>query len=303
MITPPNNCAFAPLQQPRLLDTLAAMSEHGHLFDRVRQLIKTGCSKKDLFDTIRVMTADPKTDAIAPKLRGYAAKLWNQAEFEERTWHGVTTNDRIDKAFEFLDQSGIFTAQNYWCCSRCGHSAAASEMTERKTRGYVFYHEQDTDRGVEGEGLLLAFGSYEGEDPNTEAIGREICSALDSFGIPHQWNGSSSSRIAIEPFEWRKRRVTTAPPIPPGEIGKVLPRKTNDESSADEPAPRPPEFDARLTHTDGRVWTANMMDGALQLCIRDADGDEFKRLVKCANPQQELDSRVAELLADGFTKA
>jgi len=277
------------------------MSEFGELFEEVKWLVRLGKSKKELFDAVKVMTADPKRAEIAGKLRGYAAKLWNQAEAEEKTWQGVSTNDRIDKAFEFLDQTGIFAAQNYWCCSSCGHSAAAEKMTERKTRGYVFYHEQDTARGFEGEGLMLAYGSYEGEDPKTVAIGREICAALDRFGIPHEWNGSPDARILIQPFEWRKRRTTTAPPIPMDERGTVIARTPRNEGLGDAPPEPPkPEFDAQLTHPDGRVWTAVMGDRVLELKIRDADGDEFTRMVKCANPKVEMDSRIAELLADGF---
>ncbi|MBK9258699.1 MAG: hypothetical protein IPM54_02560 [Polyangiaceae bacterium] len=283
------------------------MSEHGHLFDEVRRIVQAGRSKKDLFDAVKTMTADPNTASIAGKLRGYAAKLWNQAEFEEKSWRGVSTNDRIDKAFEFLEQAGIFAAQDYWCCSSCGHSAAAEAMTERKTRGYVFYHQQDTERGVEGEGLMLAYGSYEGEDEKTVAIAREICAALDRFGVPHEWNGSPMTRIFVEPFEWRKRRATTVPPIPPGERGKVLSRKPRDDSGGDasteEAAPKTPEFDARLTHPDGRVWMARMGDGALELRIRDAEGDEFNRVVKSKNPRADLESRIAELQAEGFSVA
>lgn len=278
------------------------MSEHGHLFEEVKRIVNAGRSKKYLFDAIKVMTADPKTAEVAGKLRGYAAKLWNQAELAEQSWTGVSTNDRLDKAFEFLDQGGVFTAQDYWCCSSCGHSAAAEEMTNRKTRGYCFYHQQDTDRGIEGGGLMLAYGSYEGEDPKTIAIGQEICSALDRFGIPYEWNGSASSRIFIQPFEWRKRRATTAPPIPPGERGIVIERKTIDESTAAEAEPPAPAFDARLRHADGRVWTAIMGAGVLELIIRDADGDEIKRSVKCKNARAELESRVADLIADGFVK-
>lgn len=278
------------------------MSEYGDLFDHVKRLVRSGKSKKELFDAVKVMTADPKRADVAGKLRGYAAKLWNQAEAEERTWQGVSTNDRIDKAFEFLDHAGIYSAQDYWCCSSCGHSAAAETMTERKTRGYVFYHEQDTERAVEGGGLMLAYGSYEGEDPKTEAIAREICDTLDRFGIPHEWNGSASSRIFIQPFEWRKRRVTQAPPIPLGERGIVITRsssETTDDISTESPKPA---FDAQLTHPDGRVWTATIGDGNIELKIRDAEGDEFTRIVKCANPRTELDTRIADLLTDGFVK-
>jgi hypothetical protein len=282
------------------------MSEHGHLFDEVKRLIASGKSKKDLFDAIKAMTSDPKTEPVAGKLRGYAARLWMEAEFEEKSWTGVSTNDRIDKAFEFLDGAGIFTAQDFWCCSSCGHSAAWDAMTERKNRGYVFYHQQDTERGVAGGGLMLAYGSSgDGDDDVRKALGREICSALDRFGIPYEWNGSPDVRISIEPFEWRKRRVTTAPPIPVGERGKVIPRKTEEGESGGEvseaKAPKVPEPDARLTHADGRVWEGTMGDRQLVFRIRDTEGDEFSRVVQCADPRAELDSRIAELRADGFT--
>lgn len=278
------------------------MSEHGHLFDEVKRIVLAGRSKKYLFDAIKSMTADPKTQDIAPKLRGYAAKLWNQAEAEEQTWREVSTNDRLDAALGFLDQSSIFSAQDYWCCSSCGHSAAAETMTERKTRGYVFYHQQDTDRAIEGGGLMLAYGSYEGEDPKTAAIGREICDALDRFGVPYEWNGSPDSRIFVQPFEWRKRRATSAPPIPPGGRGTVIAPKAKPDVVVEDSAPKEPTFDARLTHPDGRVWTAVIGYGVLELCIRDADGDEFNRNIKCANPRAELDSRITELLSEGFVK-
>lgn len=285
---------------------LGAMSEHGHLFDTVRRMVQRGQSKKELFDTIRAMAASPNAAPIEGKLRGYAAKLWNQAEAEERTWQGVSTNDRLDKAFEFLKQSGIFSAQDYWCCSSCGHAAAAESMTEQKTRGYVFYHEQDTDRAMEGGGLMLAYGSYEGEDEKTTAIAREIGSALDRFGVPYEWNGSPDSRIFILPFEWRKRRTTQAPPIPPGGRGEVIARKTADDSVSTQPAEgtplKEPIVDARLVHSDGRIWSATIGDESLMLVIRDADGDEFRRTVPCPNPRAELDSRIAELISDGFVK-
>ncbi|HMY21109.1 MAG TPA: hypothetical protein PKA58_32525 [Polyangium sp.] len=268
-------------------------------------MVQRGQSKKELFDTIRAMAASPNAAPIEGKLRGYAAKLWNQAEAEERTWQGVSTNDRLDKAFEFLQQSGIFSAQDYWCCSSCGHTAAAESMTEQKTRGYVFYHEQDTDRAIDGGGLMLAYGSYEGEDEKTTAIAREIGSALDRFGVPYEWNGSPDSRIFILPFEWRKRRTTQAPPIPPGGRGEVIARKTVEpsETAPGEGAPlAEPSVDARLKHPDGRVWSAIISERLLTLIIRDADGDEFMRGVSCIDPRAELDSRIAELIADGFVK-
>lgn len=273
------------------------MSDHGHLFDEVKTRVAAGVSKKDLFDSIKIMTSDPSIDdATAGKLRGYAAKLFQRAEAEERTWTGVSTNDRIDAAFEVLSQRGIFSAQNFTCCSSCGHGEAAGIMGETKARGYVFYHQQDTERGVVGGGLMLAYGAHDGEDASVIAIGREICAELDRFGIPHSWNGSPSTRIEILPFEWRKRRTTKSPPIPMHERGVVIDRPPD---AAADPAPAPPRY--VLRHPDGREWSAELGWKELTLRIRDTDGDVHERTVRCDDPRVEVEKRMAELREDGFS--
>lgn len=281
----------------------------GWIFDHVKTLVRAGTTKKELFDSVKAMCADPKYDAVAPKVRGYAAKLWSRAEAEERGWKDVSTNDRIDAAFEDLTKRGIFSAQNFTCCSSCGHSEAWGAMSETGARGYVFYHQQDTERGVEGGGLWLAYGAREDGTGAVEAVGREICDALDRFGVPWTWNGKSETRIAIEPFEWRKRCVSARPPIPLGTRGKVLPRPEREAASTEDlgaeraaPAePAEPLPAVTLRHEDGREWSAWTEFNALRIRIKDTDGDVVERKRACRDPRAELDGIVAELRADGFS--
>lgn len=256
------------------------------LFTRVRNLVYGGfASKKDLFDAVAMMEHDIKDDpSLAPKLRGYAAKLWKQAEEEEAGWQGITVNDRIDAAFSFLEEQGIFAAQDFTCCSSCGHSEACGEVSFRQeqgkeVRGYVFYHHQDTDSALAGHGLYLAYGAAADGEEATEAIGREICSALSRYGISHQWDGSAKSRIFIEPFPWRKRRFTQAPPIPHDEPWRVL------------------------RHEDGRVWAARILEGRMELRILDSEGDVNVRRPRTKNPNAELERLLQELKAEGFYDA
>ncbi|MDI1451131.1 hypothetical protein [Polyangium sp. 6x1] len=280
----------------------------GRIFDHVKTLVRAGTTKKELFDSVKAMCADPKYDAVAPKVRGYAAKLWTEAESVEHWWKDVSTNDRIDAAFEDLTKRGIFTAQNFTCCSTCGHAEAWDTMSAAGARGYVFYHQQDTERGMHGGGLMLAYGSREG-GPATEGVGREICDALDRFGVPWTWNGSSDTRIEIQPFEWRKRCVSARPPIPLGTRGKVLPRPTWDEGAEGEatapaeppPAPGEPPPAITLRHPDGRAWSAWTEFNMLRIRIQDSDGDTVERKRACRDPRAELDGLVAELRADGFS--
>ena len=70
--------------------------------------------------------------------------------------------------------------------------------------GYVFFHNQDTESAVNNAGLYLAYGSAEGVESHTRAVGRVIVSVLQKHGLEPAWNGDVSSRIEL-PIEWRRR--------------------------------------------------------------------------------------------------
>ena len=143
---------------------------------------------------------------------------------EASTWPAETDNDRLDRAFAQLDASGVIARQDFACCQSCGQAEIWDEVDEPAAwRGYVFFHQQDTERAVEGDGLYLGFGtskhgiktsilgllrprarpaSPSGAD---EAIGREIVAALAASGLRARWDGSVATRILVEPFHWRRR--------------------------------------------------------------------------------------------------
>jgi hypothetical protein len=132
---------------------------------------------------------------------------------EEELWQDRTVNDRLDAAFEDLDARGIVARQLLGFTVQEGASlidelCAASPGA----RGSVFYHRQDLERGVRGEGLFLAFAPREENPAAWLAIGHEIVHVIKHHGAPVQWDGDLNQRIKIAPFEWRKRRVTRAPP-------------------------------------------------------------------------------------------
>ncbi|MBL1079196.1 hypothetical protein JK358_32805 [Nocardia sp. 2] len=73
--------------------------------------------------------------------------------------------------------------------------------------GYCFYHGQDVERAMAGEGLYLAFGP---RDPDLEesegpAIGHMIVEELTRTGLTPTWDGTFDQRILIESFDWHAR--------------------------------------------------------------------------------------------------
>ncbi len=96
------------------------------------------------------------------------------------------------------------TRQNFTCCKPCGLAEIGDEL-RRTSRGYTFFHQQDTASAVGGGGLFLAFAAAADSESAQLAIGSEVVAALTAAGLSPQWNGEVTQRIAI-PFDWKRRR-------------------------------------------------------------------------------------------------
>ena len=118
---------------------------------------------------------------------------------------------------------------------------AVAAAAGRQIKGYVFYHQQDTQFAADGSGICLTYGGYipatqededdrrdendgkeedEWEDVDEEAdkvvrasaavaIGRRVVSALKVAGLKVKWNGNLNKRIEVR-LDWRRRRATLA---------------------------------------------------------------------------------------------
>lgn len=281
-------------------------SRKRHLYDHVRMQIDSGLyTKKEVFDTIERECSDRTVPVLAaeqPKLRGYAAKRWTLRESEEQAWTTRTTNDCIDAAFAALNQAGIVALQNAgWTMSTgwedcwaeherikeaAGSEAAGSETAGGAPRGAVFYHTQDLERGVEGQGLFLAFGAFHERDDGDPAanaqIAAEVCAVLRQHGVEAEWDGEPQTRIRIPPFPWRKRRSSRAPETP-----------------------LPPTPWRRLRHPDGRSWQARLSGRWIELRIDLGDDDPLERRREHPSEQAaqaEFSALLRDQLADGFTE-
>lgn len=130
---------------------------------------------------------------------------------EERGWPVQTDCDRLDAAFEALDRAGVVARQHFTCCGTCGlaeidREIAAAEAKGGRTRGYTFYHWQDTEAAVEGYGICLYYGSCEEGEAADLAIGHEIAAELKRQGLRPEWDGRLERRIEV-PMDWKRRRA------------------------------------------------------------------------------------------------
>jgi len=150
-------------------------------------------------------------EALLPYAEQFVAEVLAQVREEQKAWPGVTDCDRLDRAMEALEAGGVLTRQHFTCCQTCGHAQIRDEVKAstgrgREVLGYAFYHRQDTDAAVDGDGLYLAYGATEKGEAAMVAIGRIVSDALSRHGLEVAWDGSAEKRIFVR-LDWKRRRA------------------------------------------------------------------------------------------------
>lgn len=159
-------------------------------------------------DEIVWMLAQLMGDEDKGDIRRIVGDRWAERIREQDGWPEVTDNDRLDRAFARLAASRIVAEQNFGCCKRCGLTEIGAGEDLSAVDGFTFFHEQDTDRAVDGGPLYLAFGSFTDDDRRAE-IGERVVAALQAEGLETEWDGSPSQRIIVR-LTWRKRLPSEA---------------------------------------------------------------------------------------------
>lgn len=182
------------------------------LRDLVRRDVASGFYDEDEILKNACASFDGELEANA--LRNHAQAFLKQALVAQRAaqrgWPEWTDCDRLDAAFAALEAEGVIARQHFTCCGTCGSAEiwdeiAAVEESGGPASGYAFYHVQDTDRAVDGEGVYLNYGACEEGEEAALAIGRQIVTQIEAHGLRTDWDGSWGHRIKVE-LEWKRRR-------------------------------------------------------------------------------------------------
>ena len=126
---------------------------------------------------------------------------------------------RLDRAFEALRRAHVVAEQDFACCNTCGHAEIEGGQGDL---GYVFFHQQDTERLVESGSTYLSYGIFwpahiseeeykalnnsrrkELYDATTVKLMRTIViPILQEHGIGVSWEGDVDTRILLTGVEW-----------------------------------------------------------------------------------------------------
>lgn len=160
-------------------------------------------------DVHRVIDDLLEGDANEALLRAAVGPEFARKAAAEATWPPITDCDRLDAAFETLNTHGIIALQNTGYEMSDGLTEVAEALHARGSRvgvqGYCFYHGQDLERVVRGEGLMLAFGSLDDDKPHKLKVGQRVRDILESGGFNVQWNGDAEARLNLPGLDWKRR--------------------------------------------------------------------------------------------------
>jgi len=135
------------------------------------------------------------------------------AEYEkERLTYPATTDcDRLDTAFAKMNGRGVIAIQNAGYTQSDGYDdvgEAYSQHPEKESiLGYCFYHGQDLERAISGDGLYFAFGPVDPANEQTVGVdvGNIVREELENAGLSVDWDGTFEKRLSVPKLNWQKR--------------------------------------------------------------------------------------------------
>ena len=160
-------------------------------------------SAEDGPDAYRDMGGD-EAQRIARRL---VREEWNDRLREQQSWPAdeETSAERVQRVFEELEaEKGIITGMNFACCQRCGIAELSAEKSDPR-QGYLFWHEQSTERMMTGDELTLHYGNFGKGPEKSLEVANAAVKKLREAGFEVEWNGSEKTAITVQNIVWRDR--------------------------------------------------------------------------------------------------
>ncbi len=127
---------------------------------------------------------------------------------ESKNWESNNQTQRLIAAFDELADSK-FIALHYPGYTNEDGEYEVEEVeralidNNEKSNGYCFYHGQDLERAVRGEGLYISFQKINNEsDAVSKEIAKKVVEVLEKHDLKVDWNGKATSRIFLPDFKW-----------------------------------------------------------------------------------------------------
>lgn len=174
----------------------AARGGYAELLDRALLDLEDGLPEHIAADS-------PQARALADTLPEYVDAALADHVHRQRHRPSRTDSERLTRAFRALDASGIIAREEYLCCNGCARRGLDTEAAGVGSRGYAYYHWQDTLPAADGAPLMIGFEST--HQVRRAAVGAEVAEALRTHGLTVHWDGDPERRIQVD-MDWSRRR-------------------------------------------------------------------------------------------------
>jgi hypothetical protein len=179
--------------------------------DEITKLVRAGFYDKERLTQIVSEELFAPGELDAADVAAAVDQEFAKHEAEKKTWPAITDCDRLDAAFAALNKRGIIALHNAGLTQSDGYddfrAALMSRPQPASVVGYCFYHSQDVERAIQGDGLFLAFGPRNPKDEETKGpeIGIVVREELERAGLKVKWDGTFAARMSVPQFVWQKR--------------------------------------------------------------------------------------------------
>lgn len=168
--------------------------------DEIVEMVLEHCFLEDIPVNVNTLTRAVR-DEIEDKLE------------DQQSWPAVTDCERLDRIFDELNNEGIIALSNVGFNETEALEEIHAVYVKRGgefegVRGYCFYHADDVERAVSGQGLYLSYGASDAEPEKSVRVGALIRERLRAAGLSVEWNGTLGKRLQVYPLQWQRRALT-----------------------------------------------------------------------------------------------
>jgi hypothetical protein len=132
----------------------------------------------------------------------------------------------LTRAFEALAGRGIVAREHFSCCGTCASGEIFDERDDTRTwRGYIYYHQQDTDGLIGDRSTYIGYGAFldawtteaewkalpESQREQryaqivTSLMREDVIPVLEAHGATVAWDGSLATRIRVDNVDYLAR--------------------------------------------------------------------------------------------------
>lgn len=159
------------------------------------------------------------------RIEGAFAAVVAARRAQQAHWDPAATT-ALTRAFAALAERGIVAREHFSCCGTCASGEIFDERDDSRTwRGYIYYHQQDTDRLIEDRSTYIGYGAFldawttEAEwkalpeaqrDQRyaqivTALMREDVIPVLEAHGATVAWDGNLGTRIHLANVDYLVR--------------------------------------------------------------------------------------------------